>query len=242
MILKELHPWDVTVEEAKDIQRRLASQVSLANDTPREVNYVAGVDISPPDSQGIATGAVVVLAFPALEVREVKLSHAKPGMPYIPGLLSFREVPVLVGALEALTLTPDIILVDGQGYAHPRRFGIACHLGLLTDIPSIGCAKSILRGHHGPLDEEEGAQAPLVDGEEVIGLALRTRKDVAPIYVSIGHKIALESAAHWVMACCQGRRIPEPTRLAHQAAAGRLRPYDGPTGEASKRIQARISI
>jgi deoxyribonuclease V len=198
--------------------------VSHESAIPDRARYVAGVDISPPDEDGIVRSAVVVLEYPGLEVREVRLAEAKPNIPYIPGLLSFRETPALIDALESLELTPDIIIVDGQGIAHPRRFGIACHLGLLADTPTIGCAKSILRGRHGPLDTEAGSQAEMIDRGDLVGLALRTRKDVSPVYVSVGHKVSLPLAAQWVLACCKGRRLPETTRLAHQAAAGRLAP------------------
>ena len=240
MRLKQLHPWQVTSEEAIAIQRRLAPQVSFASGAPPEVRHVAGVDISAPNAQGSATGAVVVLQFPSLEVLEVSVAQAVPGMPYVPGLLSFREVPVLAGAFEALTITPDVIMVDGQGIAHPRRFGIACHLGLLTDVPTVGCAKSILRGKHGSLEAEQGSQALLVDRGETVGVALRTRSGVSPIYVSVGHKVHLDSAVSWVLACCRGRRIPEPTRLAHEAAAGRLEPRAASTQNADKAIQAEL--
>jgi deoxyribonuclease V len=131
-------------------------------------------------------------------------------------------MPPLLAALEKLVLTPDLFLVDGQGVAHPRRFGIASHLGLLLDTPTIGCAKSILRGKHGPLPDPAGSWVPLLDGEEVVGAAVRTRQGVTPIYVSIGHKVDLPTAIAWATACCRGFRLPEPTRLAHQAAAGRL--------------------
>ena len=170
------------------------------------------------------------------------MAQARPRLPYIPGLLSFRETPVLADALEALTTAPDIIMVDGQGYAHPRRFGIACHIGLLADTPTVGCAKSILRGRHATLGREEGAQAPLVDGGEVVGMALRTRADVPPVYVSVGHKVDLDSATCWVLACCRGRRLPEPTRLAHQAAAGQFTPRAASVGAAAKVTQARLFL
>ena len=185
---------------------------------------MAWVDISPPGDGGTVRAAVVVLAYPSLEVEEVRLAQGKPAMPYIPGLLSFRETPVAIGALEALELTPDIIIADGQGLAHPRSFGLACHLGLLTDSPTIGCAKSRLTGRHGPLGSEEGSMAPLVYKEEVVGVALRTKTGVHPLYISVGNKVDLHSAAEWVLACCKGRKSPETTRLAHLAAAGRLAP------------------
>ena len=219
-----MHPWHVSVEEAKALQTRLAPMVSHSSAITCNVRYIAGVDISPPNDEGTVRAAVVVLSYPDLQPEEVRLAEGKLGLPYIPGFLSFREIPVLIDALESLDLTPDIIIADGQGLAHPRRFGIACHLGLITDAPAIGCAKSILRGRHGPLGSEAGSQAEMVDKGEVVGVALRTRTDVSPVYVSVGHKLDLSSAAEWVLACCKGRRLPETTRLAHQAAAGRLTP------------------
>lgn len=220
--IRQLHPWEVSLEEARDIQMRLASEVSFTNTIPERPYYVAGTDISPPDGNGVAWGAAVVMSLPSLQVVEVKRAQGRPGFPYIPGLLSFREAPLLLGALERLATTPDFILADGQGLAHPRRFGLACHLGLFTDTPTIGCAKSILRGRHGSLDDERGAWAALEDQGDVVGAALRTRDDVSPIYVSVGHKVDLPSAIRWALACCAGYRMPEPTRLAHQAAAGQL--------------------
>jgi len=198
--------------------------VSCASAISDNVRRLAGVDISPPDAEGVVRAAVVVLSYPGLDLEEVRLAEGKPGLPYIPGLLSFRETPVLIDALESLEQSPDIIIADGQGLAHPRRFGIACHIGLLTDTPTIGCAKSILRGRHGPLGSEHGSTAELVDRDEVVGVALRTRADVSPVYVSVGHKVDLASAVVWVLASCKGRRLPETTRLAHQAAAGHVAP------------------
>jgi len=220
--LKALHRWDVSTDEARRLQRLLAPDVSHTSSLPCEVRYVAGLDISAPGRSGIATGAAVVLRYPSLEVEEVRVVQHKPGFPYVPGLLSFREVPVLVGALEALSMTPDLVFVDGQGYAHPRRFGLACHLGLMLDLPTIGCAKSILVGRHAPLPREAGSWVELVDEGEVVGAAVRTRTDVSPVYVSVGHRIDLEHAIGWTCACCHGVRLPEPARLAHQAAGGHL--------------------
>ncbi len=217
-----LHPWNVSVETARATQVRLAAQVSRSNGIPERPQYVVGTDISSPDVRGVARGAAVVMRVADLTVVEVKCVEDKPGFPYVPGLLSFREAPLVLRALERLTVTPDFLLADGQGLAHPRRFGLACHLGLITDLPTIGCAKSILLGTHGPLDSEQGSQASLEDKGEVVGAALRTRKGVNPIYVSIGHKVDLPSALRWTLACCTRYRMPEPTRLAHQAAAGRL--------------------
>ena len=216
-----MHSWQVTVAEAYEIQRRLASQVSRRSevDAPR---LVAGVDISAPDRGGMAKGAVVVLRLPDLALVERSVVEQGLSLPYIPGLLSFREMPLLLAACERLTLIPDLFIADAQGIAHPRRLGLASHLGLLLDVPVIGCAKSILCGSHGSLGEEPGSYASLLDNGEVIGAALRTKRGVKPVYVSIGHKVDLEAAIHWVLACCRGYRLPEPTRLAHLAAAGQL--------------------
>ena len=185
-------------------------------------HLIAGVDISSSDSQGVARGAVVVLSYPELDIKEVQTAESRITLPYIPGLLSFRECPLILDACEKLCNTPDLVLVDGQGVAHPRRLGLASHLGLFLNVPTIGCAKSILCGRHELLEEEPGSHAELVDNGEVIGAALRTKLNVKPIYVSIGHKIDLASALHWVTNCCRGYRLPEPTRLAHLAAGGNL--------------------
>ncbi len=220
---RNLHSWQVSVAEAKEIQRALAAQVVRRSelDTPR---LIAGVDISGEDRSGMATGAVVVLRFPELVLVEQSVVLQQISFPYVPGLLSFRETPLLLAACERLTVTPELFIADAQGIAHPRRLGLASHLGLLLDVPTIGCAKSILCGWHGDLGEEPGAYAPLLDGDEVIGAALRTKRGVGPLYVSIGHKVDLDAALHWVMACLRGYRLPEPTRLAHLAAAGQLPP------------------
>jgi len=207
--------------EAEEIQRRLAAQVTARNELG-EVRLIAGVDISGQYGTGMARGAVVVLSYPEMEVVEVKVIEREPTFAYRPGLLSFREIPVIVAAWEKLTLDPDLILVDGQGLAHPRRFGLASHLGLLLDKPSIGCAKSRLTGTFEPPAKEVGSYSYLSDAGEVIGTVLRTRNSVKPIYVSIGHKMDLAGAAAWVLKCCRGYRIPEPTRLAHLAASGQL--------------------
>ena len=227
MICQSLHSWNVGTQEAIEIQRSLASRVSGEDGLEGSPRYVAGVDISPPDAYGSAVGAVVLLKLPELQMVEVKVYRGKLGFPYVPGLLSFRESPLILGALERLVTTPDVILVDGQGLAHPRRFGLACHLGLLTDTPTIGCAKSILKGRpEGTLASNVGAHVPLVDRGDVVGAGVRTRESVNPIYVSIGHKVSLESAVDLTLACCKGYRMPEPTRLAHLAAAGRVAPRE----------------
>jgi len=185
-------------------------------------HFIAGVDMSVDKGRGAATGAVVVLQYPELRLVEVKTVNDKLDFPYIPGLLSFRESPLILAACEQLDLTPDLVLVDGQGIAHPRRFGLASHLGLLLNIPTIGCAKSLLCGAHEIPGSEPDSYAEIIDKGEIIGAVLRTKPRVKPVYVSIGHKIDLETAIHWVMNCCRGYRLPEPTRLAHLAAGGNL--------------------
>jgi len=211
------HPWNVPADEARSVQRRLAPQVSRSNAIPDQPTLVAGVDASPPDARGWALGAVVLLSLPDLEVVEVCRAKGKVTFPYIPGLLSFREAPCLLEALSLLSTSPDFVLVDGHGLAHPRKFGLACHLGVLTGLPTIGCAKSILVGTHGPPQGARGAFTPLSEGDEKIGLSLRTRENTRPVYVSIGHRVDLDKAVKWTLACCAGFRLPEPLRLAHQA-------------------------
>lgn len=222
MKIHALHQWDVSHGQAKALQVSLAKKV-VTEDEGINPHLVAGVDISSPDSRGVAQGAVVVLNYPELNLVEVKTVEREVTFPYIPGLLSFREAPLILAACEELSSVPDLVLVDGQGIAHPRRFGLASHLGLFLDVPTIGCAKSILCGVHELVAEKVGSYAELVDNGQVIGAALRTKLGTKPIYVSTGHKIGLSSAIKWVLNCCRDYRLPEPTRLAHLAAGGNLR-------------------
>jgi deoxyribonuclease V len=165
--------------------------------------------------------AVVVLEWPSLRAVEQSIERAGVRFPYIPGLLSFRELPLVLPAFARLSIRPDLVIVDGQGIAHPRRFGIAAHLGVLLDLPAIGCAKSRLTGlPRGELGAEKGARVPLIDRGECVGYEVRSRTDVKPLYVSPGHRIGAEAAVEWVLRLTAGYRLPEPTRLAHQAAAG----------------------
>ncbi len=221
MPAKPLHPWKVTTAEARDIQLKVAGLVSKRNEV-RAPRLIAGVDISAPRFQGRVRGTVVVLSYPDLQVAEIGLVEQVVDFPYIPGLLSFREAPVILAAYARLKLTPDLILVDGQGLAHPRRCGIASHLGVILDVPTIGCAKSLLCGTHRPLAAARGSTARIKHQGEVVGAALRTRDGVRPVYVSIGHRVDLRAAIAWVSRCCRGYRLPEPARLAHQAASGNL--------------------
>jgi len=216
-----LHGWEVSTAEARELQLKLASEVSRT-DVVSSPRFIAGVDISVDRVRGVARGAVVVLNYPELKVVETRVVEGKVDFPYVPGLLTFREAPLALAAFKRLNTVPDLVLFDGQGIAHPRRMGLASHLGLFLDTPAIGCAKSRLCGSHAVLGSEVGSYAELVDGDELIGAALRTKAGVKPVYVSIGHKISLESAIHWAMRCCCGYRLPEPTRLAHLAAGGRL--------------------
>ncbi|MDP2932460.1 MAG: deoxyribonuclease V [Chloroflexota bacterium] len=221
MRINRLHGWQVSIAEAKALQLELAVQVIKTGEVaaPR---FIAGADISRPDAAGIATAAMVVLSYPELKVVETQVVRDKLDFPYVPGLLSFRESPLVLAASEKLVITPDLFIVDGHGYAHPRRMGYACHLGLFWDTPTIGCAKSLLCGRYEMPGDEPGSHTEIVDKGEVIGAALRTKTGVKPIFVSIGHKISLENAVYWAMKCCRGYRVPEPTRLAHLAAAGNL--------------------
>jgi len=221
--VRALHRWDVSPAEAVGIQRRLAALV-VCEGAVRAPQLIAGIGgsagVGAPGGRA-ALAAVVVVQWPGLEPVEQSVVRAEIRFPYMPGLLSFREIPVLLPALERLRSTPDLVLVDGQGIAHPRRLGLASHLGLLLDLPTIGCAKSRLVGTlAGPLGEERGATAPLVDAGEEVGRAVRTRTGAKPLYVSVGHRISLDCAVQWVLSLAPRYRIPEPVRLAHQAAAG----------------------
>ena len=223
MKVESLHSWQVSTADALDLQRRLAAKVSRSSEvtTPR---FVAGVDISSAKAHEIATAAVVVLSYPKLRIVETKVAQERLNFPYVPGLLSFREAPLTLAACQELAVVPDLILVDGQGIAHPRRMGLASHLGLFLDAPTIGCAKSLLCGSHEIPGDKPGSYAEIVDRGETIGVALRTKPGVKPIYISIGHKIDLQTAIYWALECCRGFRLPEPTRLAHLAAGGNLKP------------------
>jgi deoxyribonuclease V len=207
------HAWNLSGEEARAKQRELAGEIVL-EDRFDEIRFVAGVDMAINENNGMARAAVVLFSFPDLVVLEKHVYEEPLRMDYIPGLLSFREMPSLLGALAQLKQQPDLVMADGQGIAHPRRLGIAAHLGLWIDKPSIGCAKSILVGTHEPVGEAVGDWSPLIYKHDVIGAALRTRIKVKPMYISQGHKISLESSIKYVLACGRGYRLPETTRLA----------------------------
>lgn len=211
--------WPNTPTEAIAVQNTLRRRV-VAEDRLGVVRYVAGLDVGPAGEGALVRAAVAVLSFPDLKTADQVVARRPASFPYIPGLLSFREIPALLDALAKLGVTPDLLLCDGQGLAHPRRFGLACHLGVLTGIPSIGVAKSLLVGEHAPLPPARGAWRPLVHKGEVVGAALRTRAGVAPVYVSIGHKLSLATAIDYVLACAPKYRLPETTRAAHRLASG----------------------
>jgi deoxyribonuclease V len=202
-------------EQVFPLQDRWAKLV-VERPLPAPPTLIAGCDVHLRGD--LARATVVVLRFPELEVVETVHGEITIDFPYVPGLLSWRELPPLLTALKKLTVRPDLLLADGQGLAHPRRFGLACHLGLASGLPTIGCAKSILRGNHDPVAEEKGATAPLVYRGQVVGMALRSKDRVKPLYVSLGHLITLDEAVGYVLACCLKHRLPEPNRLAHIAA------------------------
>lgn len=217
MKIKNLHPWKVTPDEAVELQRFLRERVSLTDDFQGAgvIDTVAGVDVCYRKDSNRAVAAAVVLSFPGLEILDSAAAEGEVGFPYIPGLFSFREIPLLIPALEKLKVEPHLVMADGQGIAHPQRFGLASHLGVLTGIPTIGCARSRLIGTHKEPSAVKGAFAYLFDKGEVIGAVVRTRAHVSPVYVSCGFKISLETAVDYVLKCCSGFRLPEPLRCAH---------------------------
>jgi deoxyribonuclease V len=214
-----LHSWNVTPEEARRLQNGLRTQV-VRTDRFGKINTVAGVDIGL--KKDIARASVVVLSFPELQVVDSVVTESPVRFPYIPGLLSFREIPPLLTAFTQLQTEPDLVIVDGQGIAHPRRFGLASHLGLILDKPTIGCAKSRLCGQYEEPESEQGSYTCLMDKGEAIGAVVRTRGNVQVVYISIGHRISLDSARTLTLACCRGYRLPETTRYAHKAASSKV--------------------
>jgi deoxyribonuclease V len=213
-----MNTWPDTIEEAVAVQQELRSQVRAVDDFGA-LRTVAGLDAGFEEEGTVARAAIVVLSFPELKPVDYALARGPARFPYVPGFLSFREAPVLIEALGLLKAAPDLLILDGQGIAHPRRLGIASHIGVLTGLPTIGCAKSLLTGRHEELPDERGARVPLVHRKEQIGWALRTRAGVKPVFVSPGHRVGMESAAELVMACVTKYRLPETTRYAHNLAS-----------------------
>jgi deoxyribonuclease V len=216
------HSWNITPRAAVALQHRLRSRV-IRLGMPRRIRHVAGVDVGFERGGSVTRAAVAVLTFPGLELVDHAVARLPTRFPYVPGLLSFREVPALLAALARLRIPPDVILCDGHGLAHPRRFGIASHLGVYCGIPTVGVAKSRLTGEHGSPPQRRGAWVPLRDRGETIGAVLRSKANTSPIYVSIGHRVSLPAAVRLVMACTMRFRLPETTRWAHRLASGDVR-------------------
>ncbi len=214
------HAWQVTPAEAREIQTRLAAAVKQ-DGALGQVQMVAGVDVGFEEGGQITRACVAVLDYPSLQFRSYALARRETEFPYVPGLLSFREVPAILDALAMLDDRPDVLICDGQGLAHPRRFGIACHLGVLTGIPSVGVAKTRLTGRHADVPEARGEWTPLEDNDEVIGAVLRTRVGVKPVFVSVGNRCTLEAAIDLVKNCTPRYRLPEPIRWADGIASRR---------------------
>ncbi|HXZ91923.1 MAG TPA: deoxyribonuclease V [Burkholderiales bacterium] len=214
------HCWDLTPKEAVALQRELSTRVERADRIGR-VRRVCGIDVGFEEDGRITRAAVALLAFPSLEPLEDAVARRPTSFPYVPGLLSFREIPAVLEALALLKARPELLLCDGQGIAHPRRCGLASHTGLATGLPSIGVAKTRLVGEHRQPGLRRGAWAPLVDQGETIGAVLRTRTGVKPLYVSIGHRVSLPTAIEYVLACCTRYRLPETTRRAHHLASAK---------------------
>jgi len=227
MRINDLHPWEVSPREAMEIQLRLRERLCFTPLDVERVRWVAGADVSFDKGSNTIFAAVVVLELPHLAIVEEAAVTTETRFPYIPGLLSFREAPAVLRAFERLTQWPDALLLDGQGLAHPRRMGLACHLGLWLDLPAVGCAKSVLVGTYEEPAPQAGSFSPLLDRGEVVGVALRTKDHTNPMFVSPGHKVDLESAIRLVLRCVAGHRQPEPTRRAH-LLVNRLRRGEGP--------------
>lgn len=216
------HPWDVSPEEAREIQRALRDRVELRPPEGFAPSLVAGADMSIGRGEEVGHAAMVVVELSTMETVATATAEVRVPCPYVPGLLSFRELPALERAFRELAPRPDAVLFDGHGLAHPRRFGLACHGGLRLDVVAVGCAKSVLVGEHDEPGSGKGARSELVHEGEVVGLALRTRDGVRPVLVSPGHRIDRRAAAELVLSTCPRYRIPEPIRRADRLV-GRLR-------------------
>ncbi|MDE0006058.1 MAG: deoxyribonuclease V [Rhodospirillaceae bacterium] len=214
------HTWDLSPAEARRLQEELRGQIVQKNLITSPIARVAGIDIGFERKGTVTRAAAVVLSYPGLEAVDKAIARRPTCFPYVPGLLSFRECPAALAALDGLTASAEVLVCDGQGYAHPRRFGLACHLGLLTATPSIGVAKSRLIGVHDQVPDRKGAWVPLRDGGETIGAVLRTRKGVKPVFVSVGYGFTLAAAVDLVLGLTPRYRLPETTRQAHRLASG----------------------
>jgi len=212
--MNPLHPWNLSAKEAVALQKLLAPQVEIAP-LEREPKLIAGADLSFDKGSDEVWAGIVVLSFPDLGIIEERGLQTRAPFPYVPGLLSFREAPAVLEVWEQLENKPDVLVLDGQGLAHPRRFGLACHLGLWLGIPTYGSAKTLFVGEFENLGSERGAVSDLVHRGEVVGAAVRTKRNTTPVYVSVGHKMTLENAVEMTLRCDGGYRVPEPTRRAH---------------------------
>lgn len=228
MEVRDLHEWPASVAEAEAIQDRLRPLLDLDGPGPQTLRTVAGLDVSyAGDGGGTGTrlaAAVVVLDAATLDVVEESVVTGTAAFPYVPGLFAFRELPTLVAALRGLTVTPDLLVCDGYGVAHPRRFGLACHVGVLTGLPTIGVAKTGFVGSHEPPGDRRGDASPLVDGGETVGRVLRTRDGVKPVFVSAGHRVDLDTACRHTLALTPDYRLPETTRRADRLSRDALVP------------------
>ena len=216
MRTRDLHDWNLSCSEAILLQKTIRKKILLRDrKTCRGIRRIAGADISYARGSDLFYAAVVLLSFPEMEIRSFAWHCSQVLFPYIPGLLSFREGPPLLSAFAKLAEMPDAVFFDGQGIAHPRGVGLASHMGLWLNLPSIGCAKTRLAGTHDPVGEKAGDSSPLIIDGRVVGAALRTKERVKPVFVSPGHRVTLETAVSLSLACCRGYRIPEPVRQAH---------------------------
>lgn len=213
--------WDGSAADARRVQQRLAAEVMLRDDAPEAPRWLGGFDVGFEDAGAITRAAAVLLAADTLQPVATEVVRMPTSMPYVPGLLSFRELPALVAALERLPHTPDLVFVDGHGIAHPRRLGIAAHFGVVTGLPSIGVAKNVLCGRHDPLGALAGEYVPLLNRGEQIGWALRSKVRCNPLFVSPGHRVSMQGALDAVLRTLRGYRLPEPTRLADRLASRR---------------------
>ncbi len=211
----------ITPTEAVELQNRLRNRVILRDDFG-SISIVAGVDVCIGRGWNEGKCGIVVISFQDLKIVETKTHTAPIDFPYVPGLLAFREVPVFLETYELLQIEPDLIFFDGHGYAHPRRFGLACHAGVIIDKPTIGCAKSRLTGTFVEPAANAGSVSELIDNGEVIGNVVRTKKGAKPIFISPGHRVSLATATRLALECTRKHRIPEPTRLAHELVSGRI--------------------
>ncbi len=217
-MVAEIHPWAVSVQDAFQIQKELTRELLFEDDTD-DPALIAGVDVAFSRARDLLYAAIVVLDAETMQPIEVASAAQQPVFPYVPGLLTFREGPVVLQAYEKLKLEPDLMMFDGQGIAHPRGLGLAAHMGVLLDKPSIGCAKSRLVGEFKEPKQKRGAMRTLSLHRKKVGVVLRTKDNTKPLFVSPGHRITVETAVKWVLEAGRGYRLPEPTRLAHHAAA-----------------------